>query len=184
MGCRASGREPHSVAAIARAVTDGLEQGGILPILKHIPGHGRAMADSHLSLPVVDTSKEELERMDFDAFKPWAALPMAMTAHVVFSAYDPAHPATTSATMIERVIRGLIGFQGLLMSDDVGMNALGGSIGDRSRASIAAGCDIILHCSGKLDEMQEVAREAPELSGKALMRAQQALAGRKFPEPF
>src|ERR1700760_2392719 len=184
IGDRAYGDEPGKVADIARAVTDGLEQGGILPVLKHIPGHGRATADSHLALPTVDTPREDLERTDFAAFMPLADLPMAMTAHVVFSAIDPDQPATTSATMIERVIRGLIGFQGLLMSDDVGMNALAGSIAERSRASIAAGCDIILHCSGKLDEMQEVAREAPELSGKALMRAQQALAARKSPQPF
>jgi beta-N-acetylhexosaminidase len=184
IGDRAYGDEPNKVAAIARAVTEGLEQGGILPVLKHIPGHGRATADSHLALPTVDTPWEQLESTDFAAFKPLADLPMAMTAHIVFSAIDPAQPATTSATMIERVIRGLIGFQGLLMSDDVGMNALAGSIGERSQALIAAGCDIILHCSGKLDEMQEVAREAPELSGKALERAQQALAARKPPQPF
>ena len=168
IGDRAYGDEPNKVAAIARAVTEGLEQGGMLPVLKHIPGHGRATADSHLALPTVDTPREQLESTDFAAFKPLADLPMAMTAHVVFSAIDSAQPATTSATMIEQVIRGLIGFQGLLMSDDVGMNALAGSIGERSRALIAAGCDIILHCNGKLDEMQAVAREAPELSGKAL----------------
>jgi beta-N-acetylhexosaminidase len=184
IGDRAYGDEPGKVAAIARAVTEGLERGGILPVLKHIPGHGRATADSHLALPTVNTPGKELERTDFAAFKPLADLPMAMTAHVVFSAIDPAQPATTSATMIERVIRGLIGFQGLLMSDDVGMNALAGSIGERSRALIAAGCDMILHCSGKLEEMREVAREAPELSGKALMRAQHALASRKPPQPF
>ena len=108
IGDRAYGNEPTKVSAIARAVTEGLEQGGILPILKHIPGHGRAMADSHLSLPMVDTSKAELESIDFAAFEPLADLPMAMTAHVVFTAYDPAHPATTSATMIERVIRELL----------------------------------------------------------------------------
>ena len=106
---------------------------------------------------------------------------MAMTAHVVFSAYDPAHPATTSATMIERVIRGLIGFQGLLMSDDVGMNALAGSIAERTRALLAAGCDMVLHCSGEMPEMHQVARETPELSGKALQRARAALASRKTP---
>ncbi len=184
IGDRAYGDEPGKVAAIARAVTEGLEQGGILPVLKHIPGHGRATADSHLALPTVDTPREQLERTDFAAFKPLADLPMAMTAHIVFSAIDAAQPATTSATMIEQVIRGLIGFQGLLMSDDVGMNALAGSIGDRSRALISAGCDIILHCSGKFDEMQQVAREAPELSGRALIRAQQALASRKPPQPF
>src|ERR1700759_3519752 len=184
IGDRAYGAEPKKVAAIARAVTDGLAQGGILPVLKHIPGHGRATADSHLALPTVDTPREQLESTDFAAFMPLADLPMAMTAHVVFSAIDPDQPATTSATMIERVIRGLIGFQGLLMSDDVGMNALAGSIGERSRALIAAGCDIVLHCSGKLNQMREVAREAPELSGKALIRAQQALASRKSPQPF
>jgi beta-N-acetylhexosaminidase len=179
IGDRAYGEEPKKVAAIARAVTEGLEQGGILPILKHIPGHGRATADSHLKLPVVDTPKSELESIDFAAFKPLADLPMAMTAHVVFSAYDPAQPATTSATMIERVIRGLIGFQGLLMSDDVGMNALAGSIAERTKALLAAGCDMVLHCSGELPEMQQVARETPELSGKALQRAKAALASRK-----
>ena len=184
IGDRAYGHEPKKVATIARAVTDGLEEGGILPILKHIPGHGRAMADSHLSLPVVDTPRSELESIDFAAFKPLADLPMAMTAHVVFSAYDPTHPATTSATMIERVIRGLIGFQGLLMSDDVGMNALAGSIAERTKALLAAGCDMVLHCSGELAEMHQVARETPELSGKPLQLAKAALASRKAPKSF
>jgi beta-N-acetylhexosaminidase len=184
IGDRAYGNDPHKVAAIARAVTEGLEQGGILPILKHIPGHGRATADSHLALPVVDSPKNELESIDFAAFKPLADLPMAMTAHVVFSAYDAAQPATTSATMIERVIRGLIGFQGLLMSDDVGMNALAGSIAERTKALLAAGCDMVLACSGEPEEMQQVARETPELSGKALARANAALASRQAPKPF
>ena len=184
IGDRAYGNDPKKVAAIARAVTDGLEQGGILPILKHIPGHGRATADSHLALPVVDASRNELESIDFAAFKPLADLPMAMTAHVVFSAYDAAHPATTSATMIERVIRGLIGFQGLLMSDDVGMNALAGSIAERTKALLAAGCDMVLACSGEPEEMHQVARETPELSGKALARAKAALASRQAPKPF
>jgi beta-N-acetylhexosaminidase len=163
IGNRAYGTEPEKVAAIARAVTQGLEQGGILPVLKHIPGHGRATADTHF---------------------PLADLPMAMTAHVVFSALDPAHPATTSATIIEQVIRGVIGFQGLLMSDDVSMNALAGSIAERTRAIVAAGCDMVLHCNGRLDEMREVAAETPELSGKALQRATMALASRKPPQPF
>ena len=184
IGDRAYGTEPGKVAAIARAVTEGLEQGGILPVLKHIPGHGRATADTHLKLPVVDTSKAELERTDFAAFQPLADLPMAMTAHVVFSALDPAHPATTSATIIEQVIRGVIGFQGLLMSDDVSMNALAGSIAERTRAVFAAGCDIVLHCNGKLEEMREVARETPQLSGNALQRAKRALASRKAPQAF
>jgi beta-N-acetylhexosaminidase len=182
IGNRAYGTEPGKVAAIARAVTEGLEQGGVLPVLKHIPGHGRATADTHFRLPVVETSKAELERTDFAAFQPLADLPMAMTAHVVFSALDPAHPATTSATIIHQVIRGVIGFQGLLMSDDVSMNALAGSIAERTRAILAAGCDMVLHCNGKLDEMREVARETPELSGQALQRAERALASRKAPQ--
>jgi beta-N-acetylhexosaminidase len=165
IGNRAYGTEPGKVAAIAWAVTEGLEQGGVLPVLKHIPGHGRANADSHFRLPTVDTAKSELERTDFAAFKPLADLPMAMTAHVVFSALDPAHPATTSATIIGEVIRGTIGFQGLLMSDD-------------------AGCDMVLHCNGKLEEMREVARETPELTGEALKRAERALGSRKPPQPF
>ena len=184
IGNRAYGTEPAKVAAIARAVTGGLEQGGVLPVLKHIPGHGRATADSHFRLPTVDTPREELERTDFAAFQPLADLPMAMTAHVVFSALDPAQPATTSATIIRQVIRGAIGFQGLLMSDDVSMNALAGSIAERTRAIVNAGCDMVLHCNGKLDEMRDVARETPELTDEALQRANRALASRKQPEPL
>jgi beta-N-acetylhexosaminidase len=184
IGNRAYGTEPGKVAAIARAVTEGLEQGGILPVLKHIPGHGRATADTHFRLPQVDTPRAELERTDFAAFQALADLPMAMTAHVVFSALDPAQPATTSATIIEQVIRGVIGFQGLLMSDDVSMNALSGSIAERTRAIFVAGCDIVLHCNGKLDEMRDVAAATPELSGKALERARRALASRNAPQAF
>jgi beta-N-acetylhexosaminidase len=184
IGDRAYGTDVTTVVAIARAITEGLQEGGILPVLKHIPGHGRATADSHESLPVVDTPRKELETVDFAAFRPLADLPMAMTAHVVFSAIDPAHPATTSATMIEQVIRAFIGFQGLLMSDDVSMNALAGSIAARTRAIFAAGCDVVLYCNGKLEEMRDVASETPELSGKALERARAALAARKAPCPF
>ncbi|TWA97060.1 beta-N-acetylhexosaminidase [Bradyrhizobium stylosanthis] len=184
IGNRAYGTSPDKVAAIARAVTEGLEQGSVLPVLKHIPGHGRATADTHFKLPTVDTPQDELERTDFAAFKPLADLPMAMTAHVVFSAVDPAHPATTSATMIAQVIRGAIGFQGLLMSDDVSMNALAGSIAERTRAIFAAGCDMALHCNGNIEEMREVAGQTPELSGRALERANAALAARKAPQPF
>ena len=184
IGNRAYGTTPEKVAAIARAVTDGLEQGGVLPVLKHIPGHGRATADTHHQLPVVDTSKAELEAIDFAAFKPLADLPMAMTAHVVFSAFDPAQPATTSATIINEVIRGTIGFGGLLMSDDVSMNALEGSIAERTHAIVAAGCDMVLHCNGKLDEMRAVAAETPVLAGEALARADRALAARKPPMAF
>jgi beta-N-acetylhexosaminidase len=184
IGNRAYGTEPGKVAVIARAVTEGLEQGGVLPVLKHIPGHGRATADTHFKLPEVDTPRAELERTDFAAFQLLADLPMAMTAHVVFSALDTAHPATTSATIIQQVIRGVIGFQGLLMSDDVSMNALAGTIAERTRAIVTAGCDMVLHCNGNLAEMREVARETPVLSGKALDRAKLALASRKAPQPF
>ncbi|AJA63084.1 MULTISPECIES: beta-N-acetylhexosaminidase [Bradyrhizobium] len=184
IGNRAYGTEPGKVAAIARAVTEGLEQGGVLPVLKHIPGHGRATADTHFKLPTVDAPRDELDRTDFAAFQPLADLPMAMTAHVVFSAVDPAHPATTSATMITQVIRGVIGFQGLLMSDDVSMNALSGNIAERTRAIFAAGCDMALHCNGNIEEMREVAGQTPELSGTALARAKAALASRKAPQPF
>ena len=184
IGDRAYGTNPVKVAAIARAITDRLEQGGILPVLKHIPGHGRATADTHFRLPVVDVARDELEATDFAAFVPLADLPMAMTAHVVFSGIDPAQPATTSATMIEQVIRGSIGFQGLLMSDDVSMNALAGSIAERTRAIFVAGCDVVLHCNGKLEEMRDVANHSPELSGEALRRASRALAARKAPLPF
>ncbi|MGN6412139.1 MAG: beta-N-acetylhexosaminidase [Nitrobacter sp.] len=184
IGDRAYGTEPDKVVAIARAVTEGLELGGVLPVLKHIPGHGRATADTHLKLPVVDASKNDLEAVDFAAFKALADLPMAMTAHVVFSAIDATQPATTSATIIEQVIRGGIGFQGLLMSDDVSMNALTGSIAERTRAIVSAGCDMVLHCNGELAEMRQVAAEAPVLSGEALKRAQRALAARKPPQPL
>lgn len=184
IGDRAYGNEAAKVAAIARAVTEGLASGGILPVLKHIPGHGRAAADSHIELPRVDASESELDRTDFAAFRALADLPMAMTAHVVFTALDPAHPVTTSATMIEKVIRGAIGFQGLLMSDDVSMNALAGAIAERTAASFAAGCDMVLHCNGKLEEMGEVAGAAPELTGKAKERATMALASSRAPLPF
>jgi beta-N-acetylhexosaminidase len=181
IGDRAYGTTPDKVAAIAAAVAVGLEQGGVLPVLKHIPGHGRATADSHQQLPVVQASREALEAIDFAAFRPLKKLPLAMTAHVVFTAFDPVLPATTSATMIREVIRGFIGFDGLLMSDDVSMGALSGSIGERTRASIAAGCDVVLHCNGRLDEMRAVAAEAPELAGEAARRAAAALASRKAP---
>ena len=128
IGDRAYGTEPGKVAAIAGAIADGLLAGGVLPVLKHLPGHGRATADSHHRLPVVDTDRATLESTDFAAFKPLANLPLGMTAHVVFSAIDPVAPATTSVTMVQQVIRGFIGFQGLLMSDDISMGALSGTL--------------------------------------------------------
>jgi beta-N-acetylhexosaminidase len=181
IGDRAYGETPEQVAAIAGAVAEGLLHGGVLPVLKHLPGHGRATADSHQRLPMVDADKATLEATDFAAFRPLAGLPLGMTAHVVFSAYDPLAPATTSVTMVGQVIRGSIGFRGLLMSDDVSMGALSGSIAERTRASLAAGCDLVLHCNGQLDEMRAVAAEAPLLQGAAGMRAEAALAARHEP---
>jgi beta-N-acetylhexosaminidase len=181
IGDRAYGETPDKVAAIAGAVAEGLAEGGVLAVLKHIPGHGRANADSHEKLPVVHADRATLEASDFAAFRPLKKLPLAMTAHVVFAAFDSVHPATTSATMIGEVIRGFIGFDGLLMTDDVSMGALSGSIGERTRAAIAAGCDMVLHCNGKLDEMRAVAEAAPELTGDAAKRAAAALAVRKSP---
>jgi beta-N-acetylhexosaminidase len=184
IGDRAYGTEPAKVAAIAAAVAAGLLAGGVLPVLKHLPGHGRATADSHLKLPVVTTPRPELEKTDFAAFQPLRNLPLGMTAHVVFSAIDKAQPATTSVTIVSEVIRGLIGFTGLLMSDDVSMGALSGTIAGRSHAALAAGCDVVLHCNGDLDEMMQVASAAPELSGAAAHRADAALAERSAGEDF
>jgi beta-N-acetylhexosaminidase len=184
IGDRAYGETPAKVAAIAAAIAEGLAEGGVLPVLKHIPGHGRANADSHKSLPVVHADRATLEKTDFAAFRPLKKLPLGMTAHVVFKSIDPVHPATTSATMIGEVIRGFIGFDGLLMGDDVSMGALSGTIAERARASLKAGCDLVLHCNGRMDEMREVAAEASELSGQAARRAEAALAARKAPSPI
>jgi beta-N-acetylhexosaminidase len=184
IGDRAYGDSPEKVAVLAAEVAAGLLEGGVLPVLKHIPGHGRATADSHAKLPVVDTERATLEGTDFAAFRPLAHLRMAMTAHVVFSALDPLAPATTSATIISQVIRDFIGFDGLLMSDDVSMGALSGTIGERTSAALAAGCDIVLHCNGRMDEMQEVAAAAGTLSGRAAERADSALAQRKIAGEF
>jgi beta-N-acetylhexosaminidase len=184
IGDRAYGTEPGKVAAIAGAIAQGLLAGGVLPVLKHLPGHGRASVDSHAKLPVVDTDRATLESTDFAAFRPLASLPLGMTAHVVFSAIDPDAPATTSVTMVREVIRGFIGFRGLLMSDDVSMKALSGTIAERSRAAFAAGCDVVLHCNGDLNEMSAVASQSPELKGEAAQRAAAALAQRKAPEEF
>jgi beta-N-acetylhexosaminidase len=184
IGDRAYGETPAKIAAIAAALTLGLAEGGVLPVLKHLPGHGRATADSHLRLPVVTTDRDTLEATDFAAFRPLAGLPLGMTAHVVFTAIDPDLPATTSATIIGQVIRGFIGFDGLLMSDDLSMGALSGSLAERTRAALAAGCDMALHCNGNLREMEAVADATPELSGAAARRADAALAARQPAEPI
>jgi beta-N-acetylhexosaminidase len=174
IGDRAYGADPTIVAAIGEAVALGLQQGGVQPIIKHIPGHGRARVDSHLELPVADVDFETLMSIDFAPFKALAHLPMAMTAHLLYPALDPEKPATTSKTIIDEVIRRHIGFDGLLMTDDLSMEALGGSMEDRARESLQAGCDVILHCNGKMEEMEAVARASPRLEGKAGVRAQAA----------
>jgi beta-N-acetylhexosaminidase len=184
IGDRAYGETPEPVIALGRAAAQGLVGGGVLPIIKHIPGHGRAGVDSHLSLPVVDTDAATLARTDFAPFKALADMPLAMTAHVVYTAIDAAAPATTSPTVIKNIIRGVIGFDGLLMSDDVSMQALDGTLAERTRASLKAGCDLALHCNGKMDEMQAVAGEVPVLAGEALRRSAAALARLAPPEPF
>ena len=184
IGDRAFGDEPGKVAALAAAFAQGLEDGGVLPVVKHMPGHGRATADSHKKLPVVTAERATLEISDFAAFRPLAGLPLAMTAHVVFTAFDPVAPATTSAVIVREVIRGSIGFQGLLMSDDLSMGALTGSLRERTRGVLAAGCDIALHCSGVMEEMLAVANAAPPLQGAAARRADAALARRKPAVPI
>jgi beta-N-acetylhexosaminidase len=185
IGDRAYAEEPAAVALLGRAAAEGLLAGGVLPVIKHMPGHGRARADSHEALPVVEASREELEGIDFEPFQVLADMPLAMTAHVVYTAIDPEHPATTSRTVMDEVIRGSIGFAGLVMSDDLSMKALSGSLRERAAAALAAGCDVALHCNGKLDEMQAVAEAAPVLSGKARERATNALVRiRHRPEPL
>ncbi len=184
IGDRAYGLTPETIIPLARAACEGLLAGGVLPVIKHIPGHGRAGADSHLELPVVDTDAATLATTDFVPFRALADMPLAMTAHVVYRALDPDRPATTSPSVIAEVIRGTIGFDGLLMSDDVSMQALSGSIAERTRALFAAGCDLALHCNGKLDEMIAVAAETPELTGEALARAEAARARLVAPDAF
>ena len=172
---RSYGNEPSAVAELASAAADGLMEGGVLPVLKHIPGHGRARADSHEELPVVATSLAELDRTDFEPFRRLAGLPIAMTAHVVYSAIDPDRPATVSPVVIDQIVRGRIGFDGLLLTDDLSMRALTGSLGGRTESAFAAGCDMALHCNGRLEEMREVVAASPVLAGEASRRAGAAL---------
>src|SRR5262245_58659239 len=181
IGDRAYGDTADKVAALAASAAGGLLDGGVLPVVKHMPGHGRATADSHEQLPMVNTEREVLEATDFQAFRLLKDLPLGMTAHVVFTSLDPGAPATTSAIMIGDVIRKGIEFSGALMSDDISMGALTGTIGERTRGAIAAGCDLVLHCNGQLDEMRAVAGEAPVLAGAAARRTSAAMAARREP---
>jgi len=175
---RCYGTDPATVTTIARAVADGLLAGGVLPVVKHLPGHGRSHLDTHLALPKVDAGLEDLRATDFAPFRALNDLPMAMTAHLVFAALDPDRPATQSPTMI-RLIREDIGFQGLLMTDDLNMEALSGTLADRTARSMAAGVDIALHCKGDLSQMQEVAAAAGTMTDVAIARGRAALALRR-----
>jgi beta-N-acetylhexosaminidase len=170
IGDRAFGTTPQRVADLGRATCEGLLAAGVLPIIKHIPGHGRALADSHIELPVVRTSRSELEATDFEPFRLLADMPWAMTAHLVYAAIDPDRPATLSPKVIAEIIRGHIGFDGLLLCDDLSMKALKGDLGDLTRQALAAGCDIVLHCNGQMDEMTRIAAAAGTMSAEAQRR--------------
>jgi len=184
IGDRAYGRDPTVIIELGRATIEGMIEGGVLPVMKHIPGHGRATADTHLELPHVTASREELSATDFVTFRSLSDCPMAMTAHVVYDAIDAQRPATTSPRVIKEIIRGEIGFDGLLMSDDLSMNALSGTLAQRAKAALFAGCDVLLHCNGKMDEMKEVASESKPLEDVALKRAEAALAHLSPPDAF
>ena len=183
IGDRAYGQTANDIAKLGRAFADGLMAGGVLPVIKHAPGHGRSRADSHEHLPVVDAQLEALAR-DFAPFKACADLPMAMTAHVVYAALDPDNPATTSERVIGDIIRGEIGFDGLVMTDDLSMKALSGDFTGRARRALAAGCDIVLHCNGSMAEMAAVAEGVRPLAGEAARRAEAALGRIIAPGPF
>lgn len=184
IGDRAFGATPAQVAALGWAVASGLMAGGVLPVMKHIPGHGRANADSHLELPVVRTPLDELRATDFEAFRLLRDLPAAMTAHVVYSAIDPAAPASTSQRVTADIIRGHIGFDGLLMSDDLSMKALSGTISSRAEAVLTSGSDLALHCNGDGAEMDQVAGAVPILQGVPLKRFERAYAITRQHQPF
>lgn len=174
IGDRALGSEPMQVAALGRAVIDGLREGGAVGVIKHIPGHGRSMSDSHVELPIVRASEEELAT-DIEPFRSLRAAPMGMTAHVVYTAWDDQRCASLSPIVIQDIIRGRIGFEGLLMSDDLGMHALTGDFGDRARGVIEAGCDIALHCSGDMAEMLAIAGAVGEIGAGARERLERAM---------
>jgi beta-N-acetylhexosaminidase len=175
IGDRALGSEPMQVAALGRAVLDGMASAGVVGVVKHMPGHGRALVDSHKELPLVTASAEELE-IDLEPFERLRAAPMGMTSHVVYTAWDPDFPASLSQTVIGDIIRGRIGFEGWLMSDDLGMEALSGDFGTRAAGVVAAGCDVALHCSGKMEEMVAVADAVPAMSAEGEARLARAMA--------
>ncbi|MGN6154642.1 MAG: beta-N-acetylhexosaminidase [Sphingomicrobium sp.] len=184
IGDRALGAQPMQVAALGRAVLDGFAAAGVVGVVKHIPGHGRALCDSHKELPVVTASAEELET-DLEPFERLNWAPMGMMAHVVYTAWDKERPASQSPIVVSEIVRGRIGFDGWLMSDDIGMEALKGGFADRAKGVIGAGCDVVLHCSGKMDEMVAVAGAVPAMTGAGEERLRQAMvvAGSSEPGP-
>jgi len=184
IGDRSFGSDPGLVAILGRAMVDGLLAGGVCPVVKHIPGQGRATSDSHYDLPVVAADLNTLAESDFAPFVALADLPAAMTSHVVYSAVDPSRPATTSPIVIRDIIRERIGFDGLLMSDDVSMKALSGDYGERAAAIHDAGCDIVLHCNGRIEEMRAIADAAPRLAGRSGERADRLLGSILPASPF
>jgi beta-N-acetylhexosaminidase len=184
IGDRAFSRDPAMIVDLGRSMIEGLIDGGVLPVMKHIPGHGRATADTHLSLPHVEAEREALSMTDFVTFRGLADCPMAMTAHVVYDAIDPKRPATTSPRVVRDVIRGEMGFNGVLVSDDLSMKALQGPLAKRAKSAQFAGCDVVLHCNGSMEEMKEVASEVKPLEKMPLKRAEAALAHIVAPEEF
>jgi beta-N-acetylhexosaminidase len=185
IGDRAFAADPGLAGELGRRAIEGFLAGGVLPAIKHLPGHGRARADSHLELPVVDAPEEALAGRDFRPFAACCgAAPLAVTAHVVYPALDPDAPATLSPRVIEGVIRGRIGFEGALLTDDLSMGALSGPVGERARRALAAGCDLALHCNGQYAEMAEVLEATPPLAGAPARRVSEALARRHRPAPF
>ncbi|WP_269582199.1 beta-N-acetylhexosaminidase [Roseibium sp. Sym1] len=181
IGDRAFSQNPDTVAQLGQAMVDGALAGGVLPVIKHIPGHGRARVDSHLVLPRVEADHSSLESVDFRPFKALSHVSLGMTAHIVYEGIDAQTACTQSTKVIGEIIRGEIGFEGCLMSDDISMKALGGGFGERAHKIIEAGCDIVLHCNGDMAEMRAVAAAVPELSGKAKSRCDRALQGLQTP---
>jgi len=170
IGDRAYGDTPSQVSVLGRAVAEGLLRAGVLPVIKHLPGHGRAQVDSHRALPRIDADLDSLRLTDFAPFAALREMPLGMTAHVLLATIDPQRPASVSPEVVSRIIRGEIGFDGLLMSDDIGMRALTGRAGRKAESVLRAGCDVVLHCSGNPREMEAVAAVTPVLSGNALAR--------------
>lgn len=184
IGDRAYGGDADTVSALARAVANGLLDGGVLPVIKHMPGHGRAGVDSHVALPVVDAALRELEEVDFRPFAALRDLPLAMTAHILIPVIDAERPVSVSPAIMRQVIRGAIGYDGLVMSDDVSMGALAGTVAERAAAVIAAGVDVVLHCNGDLTQMEAIAGAVPQLQTRSQERFDAALAWLRPPAPL